>query len=45
MRGARTIDTTPRTYRDRKPLAIEAAEFLKRKHPHSAAIVKDLRLL
>jgi hypothetical protein len=28
-----SIDGTPRTYRDRKPLAIEAAEHLKRKHP------------
>jgi hypothetical protein len=31
-----SIDGMPRTYRDLKPLAIEAAEFLKRKHPHSA---------
>ena len=31
-----SIDGMPRTYRDRKALAIEAAEHLKRKHPHSA---------
>jgi hypothetical protein len=38
-----SIDGTPRTYRDLKPLAIEAAELLKRKHPHSAVAVKDLQ--
>jgi hypothetical protein len=37
-----SIDGTPRTHRDLKPLAIEAADFLKRKHPHSAVVVKDL---
>jgi hypothetical protein len=34
-----SIDGTPRTYRDIKALAIEAAELLKRKHPHSAVVV------
>jgi len=29
------LDGTPRTYRDRKAFAIEAAERLKRKHPNS----------
>jgi len=38
-----SIDGTPRTYRDRKALAIEAAEHLKRKHPHSALVVRDLQ--
>jgi hypothetical protein len=38
-----SIDGTPRTYRDLKPLAIEAGELLKRKHPHSAVMVKDLQ--
>jgi hypothetical protein len=45
-RGAQfevSIDGTPRTYRDLKPLAIEAAELLKRKHPHSNVVVKDLQ--
>jgi hypothetical protein len=45
-RGAQfeiSIDGMPRTYRDLKPLAIEAAEFLKRKHPHAAVVVKDLQ--
>jgi hypothetical protein len=37
------IDGTPRTYRDRKELAIDAAEYLKRKHPNSAVMVKDLQ--
>ena len=45
LTGARfeiSIDGAPRTHRDRKPLAIEAAEHLKRKHPHSTIVVKDL---
>jgi hypothetical protein len=45
LMGARfeiSIDGTPRTDRDRKPLTIEAAEHLKRKHPHSTIVVKDL---
>jgi hypothetical protein len=32
-----------RTYRDRKAVAIEAAEYLRRKHPNSEVVVKDLR--
>jgi hypothetical protein len=45
-RGAQfeiSIDGTPRTYRDLKPLAIEAGELLKRKHPHSAVVVQNLQ--
>jgi hypothetical protein len=45
-RGAQfeiSIDGTPRAYRDLNPLAIEAAELLKRKHPHSAVVVKALQ--
>jgi hypothetical protein len=38
-----SIDGTPRTYRDLKPLAIESAELLKRKHPHSSVVGKDLQ--
>jgi hypothetical protein len=36
--GARfeiAIDGTPRSYRDRKELAIKAATFLKTKHPNA----------
>jgi hypothetical protein len=33
----------PRSYRDRKAVAIEAAEHLKRKHPNADVMVKDLR--
>jgi hypothetical protein len=33
----------PRSYRDRKAVAIEAAEYLKWKHPHSEVVVTDLR--
>jgi hypothetical protein len=38
-----SIDGTPRSYRDRKAVAIEAAEYLKWKHPHSEVVVRDLR--
>ena len=38
-----SIDSTPRTYRDRKEFAIEAAEHLKRKHPNSDIVVRDLQ--
>ena len=44
--GARfeiSIDGTPRTYRDDKAIAIEAAEQLKRKYPHSAVTVENLQ--
>ena len=37
------IDGTPRTYRDRKDYAIEAARFLKSRQPHSIVEVKDLQ--
>ena len=37
------IDGTPRTYRDRKDYAIEAARLLKSKQPHSMVEVKDLK--
>jgi hypothetical protein len=37
------IDGKPRTYRDRKEFAIDAAEYLKRKHPNSDIVVKDLQ--
>jgi hypothetical protein len=38
-----SIDGKPRSYRDRKSVAIEAAEHLKRKHPNSEVAVRDLR--
>ena len=37
------IDGTPRTYRDRKDFAMEAARYLKGKQPHSMVEVKDLK--
>ncbi len=46
MRGAQfeiRIDGTPRTYRDRKDYAMEAARFLKGKNPHSMVEVKELQ--
>jgi hypothetical protein len=38
-----SIDGVPRSYRDRKTVAIVAAEYLKWKYPHSVVVVKDLR--
>ena len=37
-----SIDGPSRSYRDRKAVAIEAAEYLKWKHPHSEVVVRDL---
>jgi hypothetical protein len=37
------VDGTPRTYRDRKDFAMEAARLLKSKNPHSMVEVKDLK--
>ena len=37
------IDHTPRTYRDRKDFAMEAASFLKSRNPHSVVEVRDLK--
>ena len=37
------IGGTPRNYRDRKDFAMEAARFIKSKHPHSLVEVKDLQ--
>jgi hypothetical protein len=38
-----SIDGKPCSYRDRKDLAIEAAEYLKRKFPNCHVVVKDLQ--
>ena len=37
------IDGTPRSYRDRKDYAMEAARLLKSKNPHSMVEVRDLK--
>ena len=37
------VDGTPRSYRDRKDIAIASAEFLKRRNPQSEVKVKDLQ--
>jgi hypothetical protein len=37
-----SVDGKPRSYRDRKAVAIEAAEYLKWKYPHSEVVVTDL---
>ena len=38
-----SIDGVPRMYRDDKAMAIETAENLKRKHPHSAVTVENMQ--
>jgi hypothetical protein len=35
------IDGAPRTYRDRKDYAMEAARLIKSKNPHSMVEVRD----
>ena len=45
MTGAQfeiSIDGVPRTYRDRKDYALEAAQFLKSRNPNSVVKLKDL---
>ena len=37
------IDGTPRSYRDRKDYAMEAARVIKSKNPHGLVEVKDLK--
>ena len=36
-----TVDGQPRSNRDDKAIAIEAAEYLKYKHPHAEVTVHD----
>ena len=46
MKGAQfeiRIYGTPRTYRDRKDYAMEAARLIKSKNPHSMVEVKELQ--
>ena len=37
------IDGKPRSYRDTKATAIESAEFLKSRAPHSQVVVRTCR--
>ena len=46
MTGAQfeiSIDGIPRTYRDRKDLALQSAQFLKSRNPNSVVKLKDLQ--
>ena len=43
VRTSIRIGGTPRSYRDRKDYAMEAARLLKSKQPHSMVEVKDLK--
>jgi hypothetical protein len=38
-----TVDGTPRSYRDDKAMAIEAAKLIKERAPASAVTVRDMR--
>jgi hypothetical protein len=38
-----SIDGVPRSYRDRREIAVEVAGRLMAKYPHSAVAVKDLQ--
>ena len=37
-----SVDGVPRSYRDRKDIALQSAQFLKSRNPHSVVKVKDL---
>jgi hypothetical protein len=37
------VDCKPRSYRDTRLAAVQAAEFLKNRNPHSEVAVKDLQ--
>jgi hypothetical protein len=46
MTGAQfeiSIDSIPRTYRDRKDFALQSAQFLKSRNPNSVVKLKDLQ--
>jgi len=46
MTGAQfeiSIDGVPRTYRDRKDLALQSAQLLKSRNPNSVVRLKDLK--
>ena len=46
MTGAQfeiSIDGVPRTYRDQKGLALQSAQILKSRNPHSVVKLKDLK--
>ena len=38
-----SIDGVPRTYRDRKDLALQSAQLLKSRNPNSVVRLKDLK--
>ena len=38
-----SIDGVPRSHRDRREIAVEAAGRLRAKYPHSSVAVKDLQ--
>ena len=38
-----SIDGVRRTYRDQKDIAIQSAQFLKSRNPHSVVKLKDLQ--
>ena len=38
-----SIDGVPRTYRDRKDIALQSAQILKSRNPNSVVRLKDLK--
>ena len=38
-----SVDGVPRSYRDRKDLALQSAQFLKSRNPNSVVRMKDLQ--
>ena len=38
-----SVDGVPRSYRDRRDIALQSAQFLKTRNPNSVVKVKDLQ--
>jgi hypothetical protein len=43
LRKAVLTGCLPRSYRDRKDIALQSAQFLKSRNPHSVVKLKDLQ--
>jgi hypothetical protein len=43
MRVIHSVDGVPRSYRDRKDIALQSAQILKSRNPNSVVKLKDLK--
>jgi hypothetical protein len=44
MRVIHSVDGVPRSYRDRKDIALQSAQILKSRNPNSVVKLKDLKM-